>query len=253
MLTVVINNELFELSGNLMATPIEKPLTLTYAGDEPYYEGVIGIPKTLIVHIHAWSSNKEECLSIPEYNSIPDRVLVCPNFGGLNNQPEGAGHPAQMERIKRVIDQTKAKWSSIERTILVGYSGGMYVGMLFMGKHQELVDGFSFWVGINDLEQWWNENANHRGEIEACLGGTPSGLHQQYYDRSPVSVLGSVIDKRGYINSGNSDVEVYPHHQVDAFNLLKDKNNVIFNSFNGGHSFFAGQAIDQVKSLIEVL
>lgn len=248
--TTTIDGQPLELHGTLTAEPVAHPLTLKYAGDEPYYEAVSGFPSTLLVHLHAWSSNKEECLGWPQLYAIQNCVWVCPNFGGQNNHPEGAGHPAQMERIKRVIDKARAEYTTIERVILLGYSGGGYVSLMFLGTYPQMVDGFSVWLNIHSLQDWWNENPGHRAEIEACLGGPPAGREEQYLARSPKGVLAGVSGKAGYINSGALDTEVLPHHQAESFNMLAEKNAVTFRSFDGGHMFQVDVAVQQINTLI---
>jgi pimeloyl-ACP methyl ester carboxylesterase len=248
--TTIIDDVELELAGQLTASPVAHPLTLKYAGDEPYYEAVTGHPETLLVHIHAWSSTHEEALGWPQLYAVNNCVWVCPNFGGFNNHPQGAGHPAQLERIKRVIDKTRAHYVTIKRVILMGYSGGSYVALYFMGKHPEMVDGFSVWVGIHNLAQWWQENTNQRSSIEACLGGPPAGREAEYLARSPAGVLSSVSGKRGWINSGLLDTEVLPHHPADSYAMLQANNDVTFRTYNDGHVFQPLEAVAQINGLI---
>lgn len=251
--TTTIEEQEITLHGYLTANPVSEQLTLKSAGDEPYYEAVTGLPETLLVHIHAWGSNLEECKSWPQLYGIHNCVWVCPNLFGPNNHPRGAAHPEQIERIKRVIDTTKARYTTIKRTIVMGYSGGGYLSLMFMGLHPGMVDGFSVWVCINNMQQWWTENTNQRQSIEACFGGPPAGREAEYLARSPAGVLQNVHGKRGWVNSGVLDVEVLPHHPADAYAMLLPNNDVQFRTYNLGHVFQPDEAVTQINGLVSAL
>lgn len=236
------------LYGELTATSAECPLTLQYAGDEPYYEGVKGWPTTAIVQVHAWSSTKDECLADPlTFTGMNNAVWVCPNFGGLNNQPQGAGHPAQLERIHRVIMATKEKYPMIERILMVGKSGGGYVALMYMAAYPGVVYGASLWCFINDLAQWYAENPNHRGELEACIGGTPTQYPNEYYARSPASR--SISGVKLHLNGSDEDTEVLFHHQTDAKDHFSSTNDVTFRNYSGGHIIQYDVATIQLQSM----
>src|ERR1700752_3101276 len=95
----------------LLTAPLIRPadafgrLSAKAVGDEPYLEAANGNAKQLIVFLHSWSADYQQVASLPQLLNFDDSVIVAPNFGGPNNHPEGAGHPRQLERIKRVIDR----------------------------------------------------------------------------------------------------------------------------------------------------
>ena len=220
-----------------------------HAGDEVYLERCTGNPKTLVCHIHAWSSDYLEVRTWPDLKNIPNCALVAPHFGGPNNHPQAAGHPAQLERIYRVIQKAQAE-HRCTRVILCGYSGGGYVALMLLAAYPGVAYGGSLWVFPNDLAAWWRENSNHRVELQACLGGTPADVPARYLARSPKGVAASISGRQLYLNSGRQDVEVLPHHQVDARDQLAAANTIVFNSYATGHVFQPSIAVKQLVSML---
>jgi pimeloyl-ACP methyl ester carboxylesterase len=237
------------LNGNLSAKSAEEPLTLRYEGDEPYYRSVKGWPRTLLVQLHAWSGTKDECLSTPTLGQVNNCVWVCPNFGGQNNHPEGAAHPNQLERIKRVIDATKDQFPMVERVILFGQSGGGYTSLMFMAAYPGVAYGASLWVFPFDLADWHAQKAQFRPSLEACLGGPPDTPARiaEYNSRSPMSVnlSGRVL----HLNGSDEDVQVPFSHQTRARDRFAGTNTVTFRNFAGGHITQWGVAVAQIQSM----
>lgn len=236
------------LYGNLSAASAEEPLTLYYAGDEPYYRSVKGWPKTLLVQLHSWNGDLNECLASPALQQIENCVWICPNFGGQNNQPYGAGHPVQMERIKRVIDKTREEFPMIERVILQGTSGGGYVGLMVLGTYPGIAYGASLWVFPYDLADWYNQKPQYRSSLEACFGGPPVGsLLAEYDSRSPKSVNISGVEL--HLNSSDEDTEVPYAQELAAVTRFSPTNNLTFRNFPGGHITQWDVAVNQIKDM----
>jgi hypothetical protein len=242
-----------QISGILTAKNAEHPLQLQAVGDEQYYCKVTGWPRTLLVQLHSWSGVKEECLvgetpgTRHALEAIEDCVWVCPSFGGQNNHPQGAGHPAQLERIKRVIDATRAQYPMIERVILQGLSGGGYVSLMFMGAYPGVVYGASLWVFPYDLADWWTQKPQFRPSLEACMGGTPAQVPQQYFTRSPMSV--NISGVKLFLNGSDEDVQVPYYQQVEARDRFSPTNDVTFRDFPGGHICQWDVAVAQIRSM----
>lgn len=235
--------------GSLVSCGAEPAFVTKSVGDETYVERVNGTPRALIVHVHAWSSNYQEVTTWPDLKKLGQVALVGPHFGGPNNYPQAAGHPAQLERINRVIVQAKKDYPTITKVILMGYSGGGYVSLMYMAAYPDVVSAASLHIFPHDLSAWWTENTGKRSDLEACMGGTPAQVPAQYASRSPKSVIGAITDKKIIINTSPQDTEVLPHHPIDAYNQLKASNDVVLKSFDGGHVFQPLMALDQVNSL----
>lgn len=236
-----------DFSGILTTTSAEESLNLRSVGDEQYYRKVVGWPRTLLVHIHSWSGTKDECLSTTAFEALQNVVWVCPHFGGPNNYPEAAGHPAQLERIKRVIDAVKAEFPMIERTILYGQSGGGYVALMLLAAYPGIAYGASLWVFPFDLADWWTQKTQYRESLEACFLGTPAQKPDDYYVRSPVSR--SISGVRMWINGSEDDTEIPYSHLTGARDRFSPDNTVTFRDFSGGHITQWPEAVAQIQGM----
>jgi pimeloyl-ACP methyl ester carboxylesterase len=242
-------------AGTFTATPVPHPIVARSVGDEPYYVALTGAPDTLVVFLHAWSGAYNEVLAWPQLANIPNTVLVAPNFGGPNNHPQGAGHPAQLERIKRVTDKAIADYGC-SRLIVCGYSGGGYASLMMLGAYPGLFQGAVAWFDIHDLAAWWEQVPGERASIEACFGGTPAQLPQAYHDRSPIGVLENARDCSVILAYAPDDAVVPPSHQLASHALLSQIPSINIAplvSVPGGHVFDATRAdvlASQIRSLI---
>jgi len=234
-------------SGTLAATSREEAVNARYVGDEPYKRAVKGAPRTLIVMFHAWSSNLHELDGIPLLTSLNNYVIICPNAGGPNNHPEGAGHPAQLERVKRVIDATRAEFPMIERVLGYGTSGGGHLALMFLAAYPGVIYGASLWVFPYDLADWWTQKTQYRASLEACMGGTPAQVPAVYLDRSPMSK--SISGVRLHINGSDEDVAVPFAHQEAARDRFAPSNTLTFRNFSGGHITQWPEAAAQLQSM----
>lgn len=229
----------------------DPPFSTKYAGDEIYIERRYGTPRTVLCFLHSWSGVYTQVLQWPDLKTIPDVVLVAPHFGGSNNHPQGAGHPAQLERIKRVIDKAKSDYGA-QRVALIGYSGGGYAALMMLGSYPGLAQVCNAWLNIHDLAAWWAEQPGERAQIEACFGGPPAGREADYLARSPAGVLQNARDCDVWINSASDDSNVYPSHQVASFEMLNGRPGITrrWRSFTGGHVFQPAIARAQIMEQI---
>jgi dipeptidyl aminopeptidase/acylaminoacyl peptidase len=85
-----------------------------------------------------------------------------------------------------------------------------------LGTWPGLFHGASTWCGPHDLAAWWSESPNFRASLEACFGGTPAQKPAEYLARSPKGVLSNARDCVVYVNSGQLDTQIAPHHSADA-------------------------------------
>lgn len=237
------------LHGTLSAKSAEEPLTLYHAGDEPYYRRVSGWPRTLLVQVHAWSSDLNECLASSALAQVQDCVWVCPNFGGQNNHPLAAGHPAQLERIKRVIDLTRQQFPMIERVVLYGASGGGYVSLMLLGAYPGIAQAASLWVFPFDLADWHAQKPQFRETLEACFEGAPDTPERlaAYNSRSPMSV--NISGCKLFFNASEEDVQVPFSHMQRARDRFGAGNDLTFRTFNEGHIVQWDVAVSQIRAL----
>jgi hypothetical protein len=231
----------------LVKSNIQPRWELMHFGDEPAQVSVRGEPKTLALYLHSWSSTLDEAPLATGLNVLTDCVIVAPNFGGMNNHPQGAGHSAQLERIDRCRVALLAKFPMIERTLIFGQSGGGYTGLMYMAAYPGTVYGASLWVFPYDLADWWQQKTQFRASLEACMGGTPAQVPAEYLARSPMSktIAGVVL----HLNGSDEDVQVPFSHQEAARDRFATGNTVTFRNFAGGHITQWPEAAAQLQAM----
>lgn len=236
-----------ELQGTLTVQNATHGFQLQQFGDESAYVAVRGWPKTLLLYLHAWSGTLDEVLASTGLDTLTNCVIIAPNFGGMNNHPQGAGHPAQLERIDRCRLAMLEKYPMIEKTLAFGQSGGGYVALMYMAAYPGAVQGASLWVFPFDLADWWDKKAQFRSSLEACIGGTPAQYPAEYLARSPKSrtITGVTL----LLNGSDEDVQVPYSHQVDAAARFGSTNTVTFRNFQGGHITQWPVAVAQLQSM----
>lgn len=258
------DGSVYELHGTLTATlvtPPSPPGSETWvnksAAGEPYWEFARGHPTRLIVFLHSWQANRDQVQAHPGFTQFANFALVSPDFGGPNNSADDCGSTVQTEKIKRVIDAAKVTWPAISRVVLVGYSGGGFVGLMVLSHYPDVVQAASLWSAIYDLEAWHGEaDAGDLPSLQACLGVLSSSTRGEYLRRSPRWALGTAKNCTVILNSGEQDDVVPHHHRVEAHQRLKGLPGVTatLNSYPAyGHEFEAEQealAVAQLQTLL---
>lgn len=234
-----------DLHGTLTGVSAAHGWQTQFFGDEPAKVTVRGWPKTLVLYLHAWSGTMDEAPASTGLDALTDCVIVAPNFGGQNNHPQGAGHPAQLERIDRCRLALKAQFPMLEKTLVFGQSGGGYTGLMYMAAYPGAVQGASLWVFPYDLADWWTQKSQFRSSLEACLGGTPAQVPAEYLARSPMSkTISGVVLK---LNGSDEDVQVPFAHQVAA--AARFTPGVPVRNFSGGHITQWDVALAQLQAM----
>jgi hypothetical protein len=207
------------------------------AGAETYWERAIGTPTTLVVVLHQWGGDLGFVRGYSGFEAVPNCVLIGPNGGGPADDPGTFGSAARNALYKAAIDQAKADWPGVTKTILIGVSGGGGDGLNLMAAYPGIAQGASLWMGIYDLAAWWAEYPGNRLEMEGVCGGTPLTSPAEYMKRSPRWTMDAIRDCEVIINSASGDTVVPPTHQVATFRRLLGLPGVdaTFNDIGGGH------------------
>jgi len=234
-----------DLHGTLIGASAAHGWQTQYFGDEPAKVTVRGWPKTLVLYLHSWSSTFEQDYGSPGLDALTDCIIVAPNFGGWNDHPQGAGHPAQLERIDRCRLALLAEFPMLEKTLVFGQSGGGYVGLMYMAAYPGAVQGASLWVFPYDLADWWTQKIGFRPSLEACLGGTPSTVPAEYLARSPMSKTITGVELK--LNGSPDDVQIPFAHQEAA--AARFTPGVPVRSFSGGHITQWDVTLSQLQSM----
>jgi pimeloyl-ACP methyl ester carboxylesterase len=195
-------------------------------------------------------------IGTPELRTLQNVVIVSPNFGGPNNHHEGAGHPAQLERIKRVADKALADYGC-SRIVVVGFSGGGYVALMFISTFPGFAGAANVWLNIHDMAAWYSEvDSDDKATIEKCFGGPPGlGNAGDYLARSPKGILMNARNCDVWINSGEADIKVPPHHQRQSFAMLERIPSIQarWSSFQVGHVYLGDVSANQIAQQLDLI
>lgn len=245
------------------ATSVGMQLQAASYGGDSVYMAVTGVPKTLIIHVHSFSGVNTEITVEPAKSnllSISDCVVICPQLFGPAGQPNTCGSPAQLALLNSIIQQAKSDYGC-DTVLMVGVSGGAGLGPTFIGAYPGVVQGASFWCGYNDLAQWYAESqaAGHvyNQLMDQTFGGGPTGaLAATYLAQSPKGVLANAKNCTIFINDGQLDTDIPPHHRTDMRDellSLPPSAGVACQYIgypNMGHAIDWPTAVAQLKSLI---
>lgn len=227
-----------------------------YAGDEPYLQKCTQNPSILIVWLHTWSADYLQVRGELHLNTINNACIVSPNFNGPSGiSPNTCNSKDAIERIARVI--RKAQYELVPtNTIIVGVSGGGAAGLVFLAKYPYLVQAATIWVPIYDFESWYNENREHRKELETCFGSAPLLNDADYLRQSPKGVMDKFQSTKVIINGAAFDSETLPIHAKDAAEHIMRvcKNCLVrYQEWNLGHDYDREAQVEQIEELINLI
>ena len=124
---------------------------------------------------------------------------------------------------------------------LLGCSGGGHMALLAAGTAPELFRAVEVWCPVSDLVKWHEYQIKCSGgyarHIEACLGGTPEELPEEYVARSPARHTELLKGLPVSIHHGRHDTVVPFRHSVELAESLEDSGDprVYLDVFDGGH------------------
>ena len=127
---------------------------------------------------------------------------------------------------------------------LLGCSGGGHAALLTAEKAPETFRAVDVWCPVSDLSAWHRhltETGQHYvRDLEACLGGTPETVPDEYVLRSPSVYLTSLRDLPVSIHHGRHDTVVPYTHSREIVRKLEalGAEEVYFEVFDGEHEQF---------------
>lgn len=126
--------------------------------------------------------------------------LLCPNFRGPNNTPQGCGSDLATGDIKDAIDWVKARYPIDEdRVYAMGGSGGGHMTLLLAGRYPGIWAGCAAFCPPADLLEWHpaSKALGHQywQHLEQACGGTPEARREEYVHRSPISSAKAIREK----------------------------------------------------------
>lgn len=113
----------------------------------------------LIVSLHTWSGGYDQYDPLSDFVKDNGWNYIHPDFRGANNKPEACLSNKVITDIDDAIIYAK-KHSNVSKVIIVGVSGGASAAIAHYMKGKEMVDEYSAWVPISDLNRWYFESTN---------------------------------------------------------------------------------------------
>ena len=207
-----------------------------------------GAPAPLVVGLHTWSYDR----SNQEKNYLPlcekyGFSLLLPEFRGANLESNPRRREACGADLARqdVIDAVRHVRENFavdgDNIFLLGCSGGGHMALLAAETAPRLFRAVEVWCAVSDLLKWHRYQTECAGgyarHIEACLGGSPEELPEEYAKRSPARHVELLRDLPVSIHHGRHDRVVPYRHSAELAESLEAAGNprVYLDIFDGGH------------------
>ena len=213
-----------------------------------FFDAGDGAPAPLVVGLHTWSYDR--------FNQGKNYLPLCEKYGFSLLLPEFRGpnlatNPKKSEACgtllarRDVIDAVKCVCENYavdgNNIFLIGCSGGGHMALLAAETAPELFRAVEVWCAVSDLVKWHEFQPkcqrNYAPHIEACLGGTPEELPEEYAKRSPARQVEALKDLPVSIHHGRHDPVVPFAHSVELAKNIEATGNprVYLDIFDGGH------------------
>ena len=202
----------------------------------------------LVVGLHTWSYDRfnQEKTYLPLCEKYGFSLLL-PEFRGPNlaTNPKKSEACGTLLARRDVIDAVKFVCENCavdeNNIFLLGCSGGGHMALLAAETAPELFGAVEVWCAVSDLVKWHEFQpqcrSNYAPHIEACLGGTPEELPDEYIKRSPARHVEALKNLPVSIHHGRHDPVVPFAHSVELAKNIEATGNdrVYLDIFDGGH------------------
>ena len=222
-------------------------------------------PVPLVVGLHTWSYDRFN----QEENYLPlcrkyGWALLLPEFRGPNLASNPQHHDAcgSLKARRDILDAVEyaARTSAIDREniFLLGCSGGGHAALLTAGDAPEVFRAVDVWCPVSDLTAWHaylTETRQHYvTDLEACLGGGPADVPDEYALRSPSEHVESLKNIPVSVHQGRHDDVVPYRHSVEFVRKLEaaGAKEVYFEVFDGEHEQFPSHSFEWFARLAGV-
>lgn len=236
-----------EENGNMREILIPSSVDGTPQPSLFYHPGTGGsVP--LAVGLHTWSfdrfNQRENYLPLCRKYGF---ALLLPEFRGPNlaDNPRKTEACGSVRARHDVIDAVRyiCENAAVDRDniFLLGCSGGGHMALLAAETAPELFRAVEVWCPVSDLVKWHQylsaARQHYVRHIEACLGGPPDLLPEEYERRSPARRAELLKNMPVSIHHGRHDDVVPFRHSVELAGLLEAAGNsrVYLDIFDGGH------------------
>ena len=215
------------------------------------------IPVPLVVGLHTWSYDRfnqaENYLPLCEKYGW---ALLLPEFRGPNlaSNPHCADACGSLKARRDILDAVDhvLRTSAIDydNIFLLGCSGGGHAALLTAEDAPDVFRAVDVWCPVSDLADWHahlTETRQHYvHDMEACLGGGPADVPEEYALRSPSEYIGKLKMLPVSVHHGRHDDVVPYRHSVEFVRKLEaaGAENVYFEVFDGGHEQFPSHSFE---------
>ena len=214
-------------------------------------------PVPLVVGLHTWSYDRFNQLET--YLPLCEKygwALLLPEFRGPNlaSNPHCADACGSLKARRDVLDAVErgARIAPIDRKniFLLGCSGGGHVALLTAEDAPDVFRAVDVWCPVSDLVAWHayltETHQHYVCDMEACLGGGPDDVPDEYAQRSPSEHLAALKSLPVSIHHGRHDGVVPYRHSVDFVHKLEaaGAENVYFELFDGEHEQFPSHSFE---------
>lgn len=183
----------------IVEIPSSQDRTLQFAY---IYKSTGNQKQPLVVSLHTWASGYGQfTFSAASQAKAKNWNFIHPDFRGPNRTPQACASPLVISDIEDAI-----RWAlehlraDPERIYVVGGSGGGYAALAMFMKSTINIKGYSVWVPISDLVQWFEEvqsrTPEYRQDILNCTDSFNEILNIEeakkrspYYWATPVEKL----------------------------------------------------------------
>lgn len=214
-----------------------------------------GKPVPLVVGLHPWSHTRFYPIALDRYFPLAQEygfALLLPDFRGPNlptnpNAVAGlaCGSTTARADIFDAIEDVASRFPVDRANIfLLGTSGGGHMSLLCAETRPELFRAVDVWCPVTDIARWYDHVSackyKYKGDIEACLGGTPAEKPEETDFRSPSANPAPLAGTTVSIHHGRRDPIVPYVHSLDLARKLAEimPDRFFFEIFDGVHESF---------------
>ena len=222
-------------------------------------------PVPLVVGLHTWSYDR--------FNQAENYLPLCEKYGWALLLPEFRGpnlasnlhrHDAcgSLKARRDILDAVEhvARTSAIDRgnIFLLGCSGGGHAALLAAGDTPEVFRAVDVWCPVSDLTAWHTHLTETRQhyvrDLEACLGGGPADVPEEYALRSPSEHFKALKKVPVSVHHGRHDDVVPYRHSVEFVKSLESAGaeEIFFEIFDGEHEQFPAHSFEWFARLAGV-
>jgi len=188
-------------------------------------------------------------------------ALLLPEFRGANlaTNPRASEACASALAKQDIVDAVEfvchehADSIDTDRIFLLGGSGGGHMALCMAAYRPELWTMVSSWCPITDIARWHSENASYVPGMEACCGGPPEAVPEDYEQRSPISQINDIAKANVFIYHGRWDPSVPYRHSLDLYTTLIERHpeaKVFLSIFDGGHELLYDAAFRSLEQIV---